>query len=536
MRVGVFFAVVSVLVSATIGWGREPVEAVKPPDLRITPSQLDALVTEELDSKNSFTEIFDEQFLRRLSLDLIGRQPTPSELDTFLAKTSPQKRGLEIDRLMASEEFGKNWANYWSDTISFRVPPPELTFLNYKPLKGWLSERLNQNKPWNTVVADLLTGTGKVKDSPQTTFVAYHQGNPVKLASETARIFLAAQIQCAECHDHPFDDWKREQFHQMAAFFARSSVKMPWNQGAETVVSDKKKGEYHMPNAADPRKKGKKMDPAFLDGTVSTAGKSDLERRRALAAFVANPNNPWFAKAYTNRIWSRLMGRGFYDPVDNISDNQLQLLPKTHAALTVHFQQTGMNVKDLFRLITNSNAYQQSLWIPDVEQAVSPPKPFATAVVAKLRGDEVFDSLVAAIKLPNVTPAQRKATKAIRFPPPPKSTRDLVAEAFGYDPSVSPDEIPRTISQAMLMMNNKQLHAQINAKPDSGTMLSKLLQIEKDDRNAVVKLFKLVLARKPSARESTIATDHIRSVNDRPAAFEDLLWSLINTTEFTSKR
>jgi hypothetical protein len=230
------------------------------------------------------------------------------------------------------------------------------------------------------------------------------------------------------------------------------------------------------------------------------------------------------------------MGRGFYEPVDNISDNQFQLLPKTHAALTAHFQQTGLDVKDLFRLLTNSEAYQQSLWISDVEQAVSPPKPFATAVVVKLRGDEVFDSLVAAIKLPNVTPAQMKATKAIRFPPPPKSTRDLIAEAFGYDPSVSPDEIPRTINQAMLMMNNKQLHAQINAKPESGTMLSKLLQVEKDDRKTVVKLFKLVLARKPSSRESKIATDHIRSVTDRPAAFEDLLWSLINTTEFTSKR
>src|SRR5581483_4956224 len=141
-----------------------------------------------------------------------------------------------------------------------------------------------------------------------------------------------------------------------------------------------------------------------------------------------------------------------------------------------------------------------------------------------LRGDEVFESLVTAISLPNVTPEAVKPTAAIRFPPPPKSTRDIVAEAFGFDPSLPQDEVFRTMGQAMLLMNNEQLQAQINAKPESGTMLAKLLEQEPNDRAVVERLFQLLLARKPTAKEAEITLQHVREVQQRGPAFEDVLW------------
>jgi hypothetical protein len=135
-----------------------------------------------------------------------------------------------------------------------------------------------------------------------------------------------------------------------------------------------------------------------------------------------------------------------------------------------------------------------------------------------------------------VTPPQAAATDAIRFPPPPKSTRDLVNEAFGFDPSADQGNVNRTMQQAMLLMNNKQIQAQIDASPSSGTMLAKIVAAERDDGAAVTKLYQQVLARKPTPKEIDIAKEHLASTGDRKTGYEDLLWSMVNSAEFLSRR
>lgn len=506
-----------------------------PAPTTLTSAQLDRLFTEaaKLDDADLADVVTDEQFLRRISLDLIGRQPTPDELATYVLDSSVSKREAAVERLLSSPEFGANWAAYWSDVIGYRVPPPELTFLDYTIFEQWLANRINQNAPWDETIRMVLVASGKVKDHPEATFVGFHGADTTRLAAETARVFLSLQIGCAQCHDHPFDEWRREQFHELAAYFVRASAKMPWNDSGEIEVKDKGKGEYEMPNVADPSKKGTMMIPAFLTGEKLDKGKSDLERRTELANVIANAENPWFAKAYVNRVWARLMGRGFYEPVDDIGAGNEPQLREVHKPLTAHFISSGFDAKSLFRLIVNSKAYQQRL----AENPSSAVKPYAAGRTIKLRGDEVFQSLVTAIDLPNVTPPKIAPTKEIRFPPPPKSTKDVVSEVFGFDPSLRPEDISRTLGQAMLLMNNDQLQAQINAKADSGTALSKLLASEADNSKAVSKLFQLVLARQPAAGELKIALEHVSSMPDkRGDAFEDLLWSLINSAEFTTKR
>lgn len=509
---------------------REPIEAPYPVAVGLTSDVLDELIAAEMGQAWPGEPLTDDMFLRRASLDLIGRQPTPEEADAFLADASADRRSQLVERLLASPEFGTNWANYWSDTISYRTPPPELTFLDYGPFEDWLAQKLNDNVAWNEIVAEVLTGTGKVRDAPQATFVAYHEANPVRLASETARIFLSVQIQCAQCHDHPFEHWKREQFHQLAAFFARAKVKFPWNDGLETEIKENEKGEYSMPNVEDPSQKGTMMNPSFLTGKDIEPGQGDAERRQGLAAFVTGSDNPWFAKSYTNRVWGRLMGSPFAEPVDDLSEQLApRMLPDVHDHLSQWFVLADYDVKAFFRLVMNTRAYQAAP-LPSGEDQM------AVAGATKLRGDEVFDSLVAATGLPNYFPPKLVPTAAVRFPPPPKSTRDLVSETFGYDPSLPKDAVVRTMSQAMLLMNNVQLMAQIDASPDSGTHLSKLLADEQDDRTAVVRLFRGVLGRAPSDREVELALEHVESVGQRGPAFEDLLWSLINTAEFTTRR
>ncbi len=498
---------------------------------KLTPQLLDTLVAAQPGAQAQNSRQADAAFLRRLTFDLVGRQPTLAEQAEFTATSAADRDAQAVERLLASQEFGMNWANYWSDTIAYRVPPPELTYLNYTPLKTWLTQKLNENAPWHEIVHELLTATGKIDDVPAATFVGYHAANATNLAAETSRIFLGQQIGCAQCHDHPFDRWQRAQFHELAAFFARAKSKLPWNDGGATVVSSADKGEYLMPDMDDPFKKGTQMQPTVLDGDPLANGQGDLERREQLAAWVTATGNPWFAKALTNRVWARLMGRGFYEPIDDLGSSQTALWPQVHAALSEHFRASDHDLKDLFRLIVSTDAYRRGIRTADpgaVESAVAAP--------LRLRGDEVFAALSVSLELPNQTPPKIEPTDEIRFPPPPKSTRDLVNAAFGNDPSFAPVDAPRTMSQALWMMNNEQLQQQIDASPGSGTMLAALLAAEADDAAAIRTLYRRVLAREATEAETALATAHIQHLGQRGPAFEDLLWALVNSTEFTTRR
>ncbi len=503
-----------------------PVIAVPGADRKFekyTTAALDAELAAALGPVADSDLVDDPTFLRRATLDLCGRQPTVEEIEAFMADSAETRRAAAIDRLLASPDYGRNWANYWSDVISYRTQEPELTFLNYKPFKQWLAEQLNSGRGWDAITAEVLTASGKVGENPQATFIAFHQADHLKLAGETTRVFLGIQTACAECHDHPFIDMPTETFHGMAAFFVRTETKIPWNDSSGIELKSKDKGEHKVPGRKDP------MNPTVLDGTEPPADLDDVTRRRALAEWVTAPGNPYFSKAIVNRLWARLMGRGFALPVDDIGEGAAEVIfPTVHDALAGHLVASEYDVREVLRVVLNSRVYQQSL-------NGSEEKPFARAVTKQLRADEVFDSLVTAIGLPNVTPEPEKPTGAFRFPPPPKSTRDRVVEAFGYDPSMADDLVTRTLPQAMYLMNNKEIQQQLETGEKSETWLAELLRSEADDSRAVEQVFLTVLARKPKSSEQEIAARHISSIGDRSEAFQDLLWSLLNSAEFLNR-
>ena len=490
----------------------------------LTPAELDKLIEPFLGSTPPDAIVDDATFLRRISLDAVGRQPTVDELQGFLADTSAEKRQQAVQQLLASNHYGENWGNYWSDVIKFRTPQPQLTFLNYEPFREWLAEAFNQNRSWDEITFEIVTASGKVAQNPAATFVGFHQADKSRLAAETTRIFLGTQIQCAECHDHKFIDMPMETFHHFAAFFVRTDAALPWNDSSQIEVKSKKAGEHKMPGG-----KGE-MQPIAFEVGKADLGMADLQRRESLANWIVSPTNPWFAKAYVNRIWARMMGRGFCEPVDEIGELADVVMPEVHAALAEHFRATGYDTQALFSLIAATEAYQRA------PQSFSDQAQKLLAIdqrVRRLRGDEVFDSLARATELPNVTPPPPKAAPGIRFPPPPKSTRDLVNEAYGFDPSLPSNLVVRSMKQAMFMMNNDQLQAQIKA--DADTILASILNEQSDNDQAVADLYLRVLARPPEPRELEILRQHIAKVGDRQAAFEDILWSLLNSAEFTSK-
>lgn len=493
---------------------------------KLSPQQLDELLEAKATGMAEVPQTSDEAFLRRASLDLIGRPPTRDELLAFVADKSSEKRSAAIERLLASEDYGRNWANYWSDVIGSRQQEPQLTFHDYGPFKRWLADEFNAGTTWDEITFRMLTAQGKVGQNPEATFIGFHQGDANRLAGETTRVFLSVKIACAECHDHPFVDMPQETFHGMAAFFARTEANIPQLDSDGIEVKSKTKGEQKIPGKGE-------MPPTPLDGEALELGTEDLVRRTALAQRITSGDNPYFARAYVNRIWSRLMGRGFAEPIDDLGEDALFVLPEIHQAAADHFVASGFDHREFCRLVMNTQAYGRAL----TESAASDGGQSLAAVNTKpLRGDEVFDSLVAAIALENITPPREKKSGAIRFPPPPKSTRDLVNAAFGYDPSFSDKLLLRTMKQAMFMMNNQQLDSAIDAAPETETFLSRLIAEESDDEQAITRLYQHVLARNPSENELKIVLGHVEKVNDRPAAFEDILWSLLNSAEFTTRK
>jgi len=484
---------------------------------------LDRLLTEHINPIEPIALISGEQLLCRASFDLLGRQPTPEELNSYLSNESPDRFDRAVERMLASPELGQNWANYWSDVISYRTSQPELTFLNYTPFKVWLARQFNGGVAWDKITTEIITAQGKVSANPAATFIGFHQANRNRLAGETSRIFLGVQIHCAECHDHPFIDMSQATFHSMAAFFVRSEAKLPWNDSGGIEVKSKAKGEHKMPET------GEEVMPAAFENAKLVKGTDDKIRRETLARWIVSPDNPYFAKAHVNRVWSVLMGRGFCEPVDEIGEAAEPLLPEVHHALAQQFVASGYDMKALYRTILSSQFYRRSS-----ASRLSPL--FPGRPTRSLRSAEVFASLTSAIELPNVTPKIAKENDAFRFPIPPKSTAELVDQAFGSDPSLIKTLRPRTMQQAMFLMNNQQIQAQINASPDSGTFLARLLKTEPKDPQVIEQLYTHVLARRPRTDEIKLATKHIESLNNRSEAFEDLLWSLVNSAEFTTRR
>jgi hypothetical protein len=506
------------------------------PRRKLAPQAIDALLEKQIGQIEDKDLCDDESFLRRVTLDLLGRQPKPEEMAEFVgvpasggegnAGTPADKRAQAVDRLLASPEFGENVANYWSDVISYRTPEPELTFLNYGPFKAWLAERLNEGTKWDEIVYRIVTASGKVGESPEATFVGFHQADRSRLASETTRVFLSTQIQCAECHDHKFIDLPQETFHHVAAYFARVEAKLPWNDSNGIEVKSKAKGEHKMPGGNDD------MTAAAFGSATKEVGASDIARRTELARWLVGPENPWFAKAFVNRTWARMMGRGFSEPVDEIGELGDHVLPEVFDAVAGHFVASQFDPKELLRTLALTRAYQRSL----AESPAGYVKPFSILSPGRLRGDEIYSALAVGIELPDVRPAAVKPTDAQRFPPPPKSTRDLVNEAFGFDPSLAAENIARTMQQAMFLMNNKQVQQQVSAASEDKTVLARLIAETADDNAVVTKLYQRLLARRPSQRELEIAGRHITKLGDRQAALEDVLWSLLNSAEFTSRR
>ncbi len=524
-----------------VAWGAD---SAAPPNPQDVAHQADTLLLKELhegDSSRLASLVDDEAFLRRLSLDLIGRNPTPEEITAFVLDPDPAKRAAIIKRLLSDPSFGDNWAAYWRDAIMYRRSE-DRALLASTTLSTWLAQQFNDNASWSETVRALVTASGDVMDDGATGLIMAQGGMPEETTAEVSRLFLGIQIQCAQCHDHPTDRWKREEFHHLTAFFPRVAVR-PKRDGEqrsfEVAATDRfpfampvnnnnrfrGTPEHFMPDLDDPQARGTRMQPVFfLTGQKLDFGASDQERRGQLAEWMTSPDNPWFAKAFVNRIWAEMIGEGFYEPVDDLGPDREATAPQTLDYLAAAFTKSGYDVKWLYTALASTEAYQR-----ESRARRNPDEPaFAASCAQRLRADTLFKNLQEALELPQPRMAPRGPYGLARTP------QALFSQTFGYDPSERRDEVSSSIPQALVLMNSPQFSAMMEARP--GTMLGRILRELSDDEDAVVELYLRVLARQPSDQELKTCLAYRREVSDRAEAFEDIFWSLINSTEFLHRK
>lgn len=482
----------------------------------------------------------DETYLRRVSLDSIGELPSPEQVTAFVLDPATDKRSRLVERLLADERFGQNWARYWRDVILYRRSD-DRALISAEALQQYLTAAFNDGTPWDDIATAFVTATGDVRENGQTALIMAQMGAAEETTAEVARIFLGIQIQCAQCHDHPTDRWKRTEFHELAAFFPRIAVRPvrdPEKRTFEVVSVDRdprrrpngnqRRGsaEHYMPDLADPTARGTLMQPTFfVTHHRVDEGKTDQERRTILANLMTGESNPWFDRAFVNRIWSELVGEGFYEPVDDMGPDRQCAAPETLDLLATQFRANGRDVKWLYRTVAATAVYgldSRSRREPDEA-------PFAANCLQRLRADQLMGALGRTL---GVSFDQGRGSG------PYGGMRGLqgqFVQTFGFDPSEPRDEMAGSIPQALLMMNSPILARALNAY-NVNTALGRLLAENADDETVVVELYLRSLAREPSDAELTTCLDYVREIGDRREAFEDLQWALVNSTEFLHRK
>ncbi len=512
----------------------EPAPVVsKRPIEREVAQRLDVLLLAAHDKATSLPPLAeDEAFLRRVSLDLTGKLPSPSEAKTFAANADPDKRAKLIDRLLASEAYAVNWGRYWRDTLTYHTPASG-NYLRWELFDHWLVEQVRRNRPWSEIVTALVTATGINDECAPVNYLTAQFGNPVEVAATTSRVFLGVQLQCAECHDAKTEPWKREQFHELVAFFGRAKIiqhKDVDKRGTPYAIEGREEGQYFMSDKKDP-KHLIAMTPRFLTGETVSSDAPDSERRAALARLLTSPNNPWFARAYVNRMWTALMGWGFYPSVNDLGSNVNPLYPEALNLLAKEWIATGYDMRWLFRTLANTQVYQRHLQ----PRSESPSEVPLAVCPSRLRPEQIFDALVKALGFNEndktiPAPAPSSAPAVARH----TGLRHMIYQAFKIDPSLPAEEVQGTIPQALLMMNSVLVNTFIAAR--SKTFLAEALAKGMPDDQILTALYERTLARKPNAAEMAICRRYLKKVSNRAEALEDVYWSLVNSTEFLTKK
>jgi hypothetical protein len=468
----------------------------------------------------------DAEILRRLYLDLIGRVPTLAEATAFLESREADKRSKLIERLLKRHEYGRHFAIQWHKRIGMRSDFVDKRI--EKSMYPWLVDQFNRNRPWSEMVRDMLLAEGDVHKNGATNFYL-SELNTIegivqadRVAGLSAQLFLGVNLRCAQCHDHPFADWKQTEFWEFAVFFGRigyADKSTTFKQLVEAKIVLNKDGQ-RMPSARDDASikipgSDKVVQARFLDGSDA---KLDPTRpfRPVLTQWLTGKNNERFAAAAVNRMWNHLMGRGLVMPVDDMHDQNPAELSEVMSILSRRFAETGHDIHDLIRCICLTDAYQRtSRPLPENRRD----RVFHSHQALKqLTPEMLYDSLAM------ITDGQiigSDALESVRSP-----ARDHWLNFFNsLDTGEDATRYTHGVPQALKMLNSQLSHA--------NSPLIRKLSADKTPWNVgVSQIYIAVLSRHPTPDELELFRRHHDEVKNLDTFYRQSLWSLINSSEF----
>lgn len=457
----------------------------------------------------------DAEFLRRIYLDLVGIVPTAAQTQAFLSSTEANKRAKLIEELLANERYGKFWAENWTNlTIPVDSNNRRLDTTSYE---SWLAAAFNSNKPIDKLVYELLTSTGEIDKNGAVSYFIANAG-PDKMTDNVTQMFLGVKLQCAQCHNHPFVEWKQDQYWGMAAFFMKVRTNGNPQQAAKkgitlTVFEGPAGGgkRGNLPESA-------KIVPAtFLQGETPKMDVKD-PYRPVLAKWITSADNQFFAKAMVNRIWYQMFGRGIVNPVDDMHEGHPATHPELLAELTNQFKASGFDMKFLIRAIANSETYQrtsraQSGNDDDTEL-------YSHAYMRVLSAEQMYDSLEQILgKDRSARDLPRKAA-AIRGG---NNGRQAFVKFFRTVENADPLDYQAGIPQALRLMNSPQTNGAgvLNEAAQAGT-----------PAEVIQKLYVTVLSRRATDAEVARMTQFVGQQANPRTGYSDVLWALVNSSEF----
>jgi hypothetical protein len=469
----------------------------------------------------------DATFLRRAYLDVIGRLPTATEAETFLSDVNSNKRTILIDTLLERPEYADFWANKWADLL--RPNPYRVGIKATMSLDHWLRDVFRQNLPHDEFARRLITARGSTWRNGAVT-VFRDRRSPDEVVTMMSQLFLGVRLDCAKCHQHPFEVYSQKDFYSLAAYFSRVGYKgtglSPPISGGEEIVTLSQRGEVKHPRT------GEVLSPAPLYGSAEAIGEEE-DPREAFVRWLTAPDNHYFHRVAVNRVWADLFGIGIVDPVDDLRATNPPSNPELLEALANQFRQDGLDQKKLLRWIMTSHVYSLSS-LPN-ETNASDVRNFSRHYRQRLRAEVAADAIVDITEVPTHYEGMPEDSRAMAMWTH-RSDSDFLDAFSRPDPNQDPPcerMAEATVVQALHLMNSNRLQEKLSHESGRAARLAATDQAP----DVLIKhIYLTIYNRLPTAEETmTILPEFSVAERSRRQVIEDLMWSLINTPEFIYK-
>jgi hypothetical protein len=459
----------------------------------------------------------DEVFLRRVFLDLVGQLPSEEEYQQFMSSVEPDKRDKLIDELLTRKEFTEVWVSKWAEWLMMRSSnqtSAKAVALYYT----WLSETIADNVPLDKMVRDILGATGGTFKAPATNFYQIER-DTLKVSENVAQIFLGMRTQCAQCHNHPFDRWTQDDYYGFASFFSQIGRKQGEDY-RETIVFNSGGGDVRHPVG------GRVMTPVYLGaGPADVAGK---DRREVLAAWLASPQNPYFAQNFANRVWHHFFGLGIIEPVDDVRVSNPPSNGPLLAELSKRFTESNYDMRALIRDICRSETYQRSTETNATNELDT--RNFTRQQLRRIKAESMLDILSQVTTTKDKFPRLPLGARAVQIADGATSTYFLTTFGRASRETACSCEVKMepTLSQALHLLNGDST----NNKIQQGGLIAQWIKDGQTPPQIIERLYVRTLTRKPLYEENSSLQQLFIEGQPPKQPLDDIFWALLNSREF----